>query len=206
MEGKKIVKTSELGQGYMITKFDDNTFAFIHVIEPELQEDELLDLVGPPSEDRADKKSKKEPEPESKKEPEKEPEGEGDAFTWEDLKKMDIKELKGMVKEYKLDTDSEDFEEDEENEFRRAIAKEIGVDIPSKKPKEEPEEEKEAEKEDDKYTWEMLKKLDYDELSDLVEEENLDTDPKDYDTDEESEFRKAIAEELKISLPPKRKV
>lgn len=77
----------------------------------------------------------------------------------------------------------------------------------TKKPakKEEPEEDDD----DDEYTWEDIKDMDYDELSELVDDEELeDIDVEDYDEDDDDEVEKlrvAIAKELDIEVPKKGK-
>lgn len=59
-----------------------------------------------------------------------------DSYTWEDLVEMDYDELSDLCKENKLDTDPDDFEEGEdEDKFRRAIAKECEIETPAKKKK-----------------------------------------------------------------------
>lgn len=78
----------------------------------------------------------------------------------------------------------------------------------TKKPakKEEPEDDDD---DDDEYTWDDIKDMDYDELSELVDDEELeDIDVEDYDEDDEDEVEKlrvAIAKELDIEVPKKGK-
>lgn len=56
-----------------------------------------------------------------------------DKYTWGDLTDMDYDELEDLCDEEKLDTDPDDFDENAEDEekFRRAIAKELSI-VPSK--------------------------------------------------------------------------
>lgn len=87
---------------------------------------------------------------------------------------------------------------------------------PKKGKKEEPKKEtkkpakkEEPEDDDDEYTWEDIKDMDYDELSELVDDEELeDIDVEDYDEDDDDEVEKlrvAIAKELDIEVPKKGK-
>ena len=115
-----------------------------------------------------------------------------DAYTWVDLLELSYKELRTLCKENELETNPKDYEKDEVDDFRKEVAKEIDVKIP------EEEEKEKGEEKDDKYTWEDLKEMDFDELEDLCDEEDLKTDPDDYD-DEESKLRKAIGKELGIA-------
>ena len=188
MEGKTIESTLDMGQGYTLLKFNDGTYALVHVIEPELKAEELEEFIGAVTVKDTDKKEKKEKK--SKKE-----EKDSDALDWDGLEKMDHAELTDLCKENELDTDPDDFEDDEDDlpKFREAIAKECGIDVPEKAS-------------DDDYTWEDLKGMDFDELKDLVEEEDLKTDVDDYDEDDEDKLRRAIAKELDIEAPAKKKI
>lgn len=187
MEGKTITKSIKLDSGFMLIKLDDGEIHLIHMITPEGIKEDLLELM------------EEEPEKVSTKTEEKEETADsgGDAYTWKDLLELDYKELKTLCKENNLDTDPKDYDKDEVDDFRKEVAKEIEVEIPTKGGEE---------KKDDKYTWDELKEMDYDELEDLIDEEDLDIDPNDYDEDtEESKFRKAIAKELGIATKPNKK-
>lgn len=74
---------------------------------------------------------------------------------------------------------------------------------------EDDEEEEEEEEEGEEYNWDDLKGMDYDELSELVDDEELeDIDVEDYDEDDDDEVEKlrvAIAKELDIEVPKKGK-
>lgn len=101
-------------------------------------------------------------------------------------------------------------DEDPEEEEAPKKGKKEEVKKETKKPakKEEPEEEDEDDDEDE-YTWEDIKDMDYDELSELVDDEELeDIDVEDYDEDDDDEVEKlrvAIAKELDIEVPKKGK-
>lgn len=74
----------------------------------------------------------------------------------------------------------------------------------------EEEDKKPAKKgEGEEYSWDDLKDMDYDELSELVDDEELeDIDVEDYDEDDDDEVEKlrvAIAKELDIEVPKKGK-
>lgn len=101
-------------------------------------------------------------------------------------------------------------DEDPEEEEAPKKGKKEEAKKETKKPakKEEPEEENEDDDEDE-YTWEDIKDMDYDELSELVDDEELeDIDVEDYDEDDDDEVEKlrvAIAKELDIEVPKKGK-
>ena len=75
---------------------------------------------------------------------------------------------------------------------------------------EEDEEEGEEESEDDEdeeeeeLTGEALAEMDFEELEDVCDDKDLDTDPDDFDEEDIEKLRKAIAKELGIKLPVKK--
>ena len=207
MEGLKVVKTLELGDNIILAKFDDDSVACLKVISSDIPEDEVNEFFATANKAPAEK-TEKTKKSEAKEESEKEPEAEeAEGYTWADLEAMTFKELSTLCKDNDLDTDPEDYAKDELEEFMKEVADEIGVKPPKKKKadKEEEEEEKEpeAEAKDDEYTWDDLKKMDIDELGELCDEGDLDTDPEDYEAGEETEFRKAIAKEMGLTIPKK---
>ena len=198
MEGKTIKSTLDMGQGYTLLGFDDDTAALVHVIEPELSMDELKEFVGEAAPKKGkDEKPAKEEEKSSKEKPSKKEEvKEDDSLDWEGLEKLDHDELTELCKENDLKTDPDDFEDEEDDllKFRTAIAEECGIDVPESTS-------------DDDYTWDDLKAMDWDELKDVIEEEDLKTDIDDFDEDtDEDKLRRAIAKELDIEAPVKKKV
>ena len=61
------------------------------------------------------------------------------------------------------------------------------------------------EKEEVEITGEDLAGMDFEELEDVCDDNDLDTDPDDYEEDDVEKFRKAIAKELGITLPKGKK-
>ena len=57
------------------------------------------------------------------------------------------------------------------------------------------------EDEDDEVTPEMLAEADFEELEDICDEKELDTDPDDFDEEDVEKLRAAIAKEMGIKLP-----
>ena len=68
---------------------------------------------------------------------------------------------------------------------------------------EEEEDEEEGEEEED-LTGEALAEMDFEELEEVCDDKDLDTDPDDFDEDEIEKLRKAIAKELGLKLPAKK--
>ena len=62
----------------------------------------------------------------------------------------------------------------------------------------------EEEKEEEELTGEELAEMDFEELEDVCDDKDLETDPDDYDEDDIEKLRKAIAKELGLKLPAKK--
>ena len=59
----------------------------------------------------------------------------------------------------------------------------------------------EEEEEEEELTGEELAEMDFEELEDVCDDKDLETDPDDYDEDAVEKLRKAIAKELGLKLP-----
>ena len=68
----------------------------------------------------------------------------------------------------------------------------------------EEEEEEAEEEEEEELTGEELAEMDFEELEDVCDDKDLETDPDDYDEDDIEKLRKAIAKELGLKLPAKK--
>lgn len=62
----------------------------------------------------------------------------------------------------------------------------------------------EEEEEEEKLTGEELAEMDFEELEDVCDDKDLETDPDDYDENDVEKLRKAIAKELGLKLPAKK--
>ena len=69
---------------------------------------------------------------------------------------------------------------------------------------EEEDEDEEEEEEDEDLTGEALAEMDFEELEEVCDDKDLDTDPDDFDENEIEKLRKAIAKELGLKLPAKK--
>ena len=61
------------------------------------------------------------------------------------------------------------------------------------------------EEEEEPLTAEALQEMDFEELEDVCDDKELDTDPDDFDEEDVDKLRKAIAKELGIKLPTAKK-
>ena len=66
------------------------------------------------------------------------------------------------------------------------------------------EDEEVEEEEEEELTGEALAEMDFEELEDVCDDKDLDTDPDDFDEEDIEKLRKAIAKELGIKLPAKK--
>lgn len=89
------------------------------------------------------------------------------------------------------DEDEDDSEEDEEEDEDEDDSDE---------------DEEDEEEEEEELTGEALAEMDFEELEDVCDDKDLDTDPDDFDEEDIEKLRKAIAKELGIKLPAKKKL
>lgn len=66
------------------------------------------------------------------------------------------------------------------------------------------EDEDDSEEDEEELTGEALAEMDFEELEDVCDDKDLDTDPDDFDEEDIEKLRKAIAKELGIKLPAKK--
>ena len=64
-----------------------------------------------------------------------EEEEEEEELTGEQLNEMDFEELEDICEDKSLDTDPDDYYEDEVEKLRKAVAKELGINLPKKQEK-----------------------------------------------------------------------
>lgn len=66
------------------------------------------------------------------------------------------------------------------------------------------EDDDEEDEEEEELTAEALAEMDFEELEDVCDDKDLETDPDDFDEDDIEKLRKAIAKELGLKLPAKK--
>ena len=112
------------------------------------------------------------------------------------LKKMSDEEIEEAYND--LETEDEDEEEADDDEEEEDEDSEESDD-------EDSEDSDEDEDDDEEVTPEALSEMDYEELEDLCDDKELDTDPDDFEEDQIEKFRSAVAKELGIKLPKAKK-
>ena len=114
-ETRKIVSDVTLDNGIRIVTYADGAVT-IFPAQIDLTADEAKEVFGANEEE--------------------EDEEEEEELTGEDLAEMDFEELEDVCDDKDLEVDPEDYEEDDIEKFRKAIAKELGIKLPAKAKKE----------------------------------------------------------------------
>ena len=135
---KKEVELKEVSRtevnGTIIIKYEDGSIKIIPA-PIALTAEEAEDLFGSESDDDEEDEEEEESDEEDEEDEEEEESDEEDEedLTGEALAEMDFEELEEVCDDKDLDTDPDDFDEDEIEKLRKAIAKELGLKLPAKK-------------------------------------------------------------------------
>nr|UVM95378.1 MAG: hypothetical protein [Bacteriophage sp.] len=128
---KKEVELKEVSRtkinGAIIIKYEDGSVKIIPA-PIRLSAEEAEDLFGSESDDEEE-----EEEEESEDDDDSEEEEEEEELTGEELAEMDFEELEDVCDDKDLETDPDDYDEDDIEKLRKAIAKELGLKLPAKK-------------------------------------------------------------------------
>lgn len=128
---KKEVELKEVSRteinGAIIIKYEDGSVKIIPA-PIMLSAEEAKDLFGSESDDEEE-----EEEEESDDDDDSEEEEEEEELTGEELAEMDFEELEDVCDDKDLETDPDDYDEDDIEKLRKAIAKELGLKLPAKK-------------------------------------------------------------------------
>ena len=142
----KEVERKVLSNGAILIKYDDGSYALLTPISAEDAED----IFGGEAEDSEDEDSEDEEEDEDEDESDDEDsddededsddededsddEDEDDGVTPEDLAGMDFEALEDLCDDKELETDPDEFDEEDVEKLRKAIAKELGITLPKAK-------------------------------------------------------------------------
>ena len=123
---KKEISRKEINGNIIIT-FDDGSIQIIPA-PIDLTAEEAESIFG--EEETEEEEDEEEDDSEEEEEDEETPE-----LTGEDLANMDFEELEDVCDDQDLDTDPDDFDEEEVEKLRKAIAKELGIELPKKEKK-----------------------------------------------------------------------
>lgn len=142
----KEVERKVLSNGVILIKYDDGSYAFLTPISAEDaeeifggesedsgDEDEDSDEDDEDSDELKDEDDESEDGEEDEDEDEDEDEGEDDEVTPEDLAGMDFEALEDLCDDKELETDPDEFDEEDVEKLRKAVAKELGITLPKAK-------------------------------------------------------------------------
>lgn len=125
MELKEVSRTEI--NGAIIIKYEDGSVKIIPA-PIMLSAEEAEDLFGSESDDEEEEEEESDDDDDDSEEEEEEEE-----LTGEELAEMDFEELEDVCDDKDLETDPDDFDEDDIEKLRKAIAKELGLKLPAKK-------------------------------------------------------------------------
>ena len=103
----KEVERKVLSNGVILIKYDDGSYALLTPISAEDAED----VFGGEAEESEDE----------------------DEVTPEDLAEMDFEALEDLCDDKELETDPDEFDEEDVEKLRKAVAKELGIALPKAK-------------------------------------------------------------------------
>ena len=137
----KEVERKVLSNGVILIKYDDGSYALLTPISAEDAEE----IFGGESEDSDDEDEDDEDSDEEDEDDESEDgeededkdddedEEEDDEVTPEDLAGMDFEALEDLCDDKELETDPDEFDEEDVEKLRKAVAKELGITLPKAK-------------------------------------------------------------------------
>ena len=135
----KEVERKVLSNGVILIKYDDGSYAFLTPISAEDAEE----IFGGESEDSDDENEDEEDEDsdedsdeedeDDESEDDEEDEDEDDEVTPEDLAGMDFEALEDLCDDKELETDPDEFDEEDVEKLRKAVAKELNITLPKAK-------------------------------------------------------------------------
>lgn len=128
---KKEVELKEVSRteinGAIVIKYEDGSVKIIPA-PIMLSTEEAEDLFGSESDDEEEEEEESDDDDDDSEEEEEEEE-----LTGEELAEMDFEELEDVCDDKDLETDPDDYNEDDVEKLRKAIAKELGLKLPAKK-------------------------------------------------------------------------
>ena len=138
----KEVERKVLSNGVILIKYDDGSYALLTPISAEDAEE----IFGGESEDSdeededeededsdEDDEDSDEEDEDDESEDDEEDEDEDDEVTPEDLAGMDFEALEDLCDDKELETDPDEFDEEDVEKLRKAVAKELGITLPKAK-------------------------------------------------------------------------
>jgi hypothetical protein len=135
----KEVERKVLSNGVILIKYDDGSYALLTPISAEDSEDVFGGEAEESDDDDSDEDEDEEEgdddeeEDEDEDDSDNEEEDEDDEITPEDLAEMDFEALEDLCDDKELETDPDEFDEEDVEKLRKAVAKELGIALPKAK-------------------------------------------------------------------------
>ena len=136
----KEVERKVLSNGVILIKYDDGSYALLTPISAEDAEEifggeseDSDDEDGDEDEEDGDEDEDGEEDEDEDDEDGEEDEDEDDEVTPEDLAGMDFEALEDLCDDKELETDPDEFDEEDVEKLRKAVAKELGITLPKAK-------------------------------------------------------------------------
>lgn len=149
----KEVERKVLSNGVILIKYDDGSYALLTPIsaedaeeifggesedsddedEEDEDEDESDDEDSDEDEDEEDSDEDEDEDEDGDEDEEDEDEEDDDEVTPEDLAGMDFEALEDLCDDKELETDPDEFDEEDVEKLRKAVAKELGITLPKAK-------------------------------------------------------------------------
>lgn len=120
----KEVERKVLSNGVILIKYDDGSYALLTPISAEDSED----VFGGEAEESDDDDSDEDEDDSDDEESD-----DDDEVTPEDLAEMDFEALEDLCDDKELETDPDEFDEEDVEKLRKAVAKELGIALPKAK-------------------------------------------------------------------------
>lgn len=148
----KEVERKVLSNGVILIKYDDGSYALLTPIsaedaeeifggesedsddeEDDEDEDESDDEDSDEDEDDEDSDDEEDEDEDGDEDEEEEDEEDDDEVTPEDLAGMDFEALEDLCDDKELETDPDEFDEEDVEKLRKAVAKELNITLPKAK-------------------------------------------------------------------------
>lgn len=125
----KEVERKVLSNGVILIKYDDGSYALLTPISAEDAED----IFGGEAEDSEGDEDDEDEDESDDEDSDEDDEDEDDGVTPEDLAGMDFEALEDLCDDKELETDPDEFDEEDVEKLRKAVAKELGITLPKAK-------------------------------------------------------------------------
>lgn len=132
----KEVERKVLSNGVILIKYDDGSYALLTPISAEDSEDVFGGEAEESDDDDSDEdenEDEDDSDDDDGDDSDDDEEDDDDEVTPEDLAEMDFEALEDLCDDKELETDPDEFDEEDVEKLRKAVAKELGIALPKAK-------------------------------------------------------------------------